>query len=236
TKDDFAGFGGDLADLRKRLRADPQVRVCDHFSPYGADFRRRFGLPGEQALELFNQTVSMKSVGNLTDFVREHMLEAFPAEERIEALIRHFEDLNRAHQAVVRARAQIEALQPLVADLDRYGQIAAAAEELRRCRSGLRPWFSHLKARLLEERLERLNRDLERWAARVDRLEQTWRNQHARRDELKQAIADGGGDRMERLKRDIQALREEERRRRERAEQYRQLVLELGLDEASDED
>src|SRR5690606_36438582 len=40
----------------------------------------------------------------------------------------------------------------------------------------------------------------------------------------------------ERLKRDIQALREEERRRQERAEQYRQLVLELGLDEASDED
>jgi len=28
----------------------------------------------------------MKSVGNLTDFVRQHMLEAFPVEERIEKL------------------------------------------------------------------------------------------------------------------------------------------------------
>ena len=34
----------------------------------------------------------MKSVGNLTDFVREHMLQAFPVEPRIDALMGHFED------------------------------------------------------------------------------------------------------------------------------------------------
>ena len=43
--------------------------------PYSAAFRRRFGLANEQALELFHQTISMKSVGNLTSFVREQMLE-----------------------------------------------------------------------------------------------------------------------------------------------------------------
>ena len=53
------------------------MELFDHFPPYGAAFRRRFGLDSEQALELFNQTVSMKSVGNLTEFVRGHMLEAF---------------------------------------------------------------------------------------------------------------------------------------------------------------
>ena len=53
-------------------------------------YRRRFGIENEQAMDLFHQTVSMKSVGNLTDFVREHMLEAFPVGERIQALIGHF--------------------------------------------------------------------------------------------------------------------------------------------------
>ena len=33
-------------------------------------------------MELFHQTVSMKSVGNLTDFVRDHMLEPFDAAKR----------------------------------------------------------------------------------------------------------------------------------------------------------
>src|ERR1035441_7840386 len=41
---------------------------------------------------------SMKSVGNLTDFVREHMLEASSVEERIQALIGHYQDLDRAHE------------------------------------------------------------------------------------------------------------------------------------------
>ena len=61
-------------------------------------------------LELFHQTVSMKSVDNLNDFVRSHMLEPFDAGGWIDRLVRHFEDLTRAHEAVVRAREQLERL------------------------------------------------------------------------------------------------------------------------------
>jgi uncharacterized protein YPO0396 len=52
----------------------------------------------------------MKSVSNLTEFVRQHMLDAFPVETRIQALIGHFDDLTRAHEAVLKARAQIAGL------------------------------------------------------------------------------------------------------------------------------
>ncbi|MGH8759576.1 MAG: ATP-binding protein, partial [Burkholderiales bacterium] len=71
---DFAHFGTDIAALRKKLRVGG-AEILDSFPPYGAWFRRRFGIENDQALELFHQTVSMKSVGNLTDFVRSHMLE-----------------------------------------------------------------------------------------------------------------------------------------------------------------
>ena len=57
------------------------AQVHDSFPEYGKDFRRRLGIESEQAMELFHQTVSMKSVGNLTDFVRDHMLEPFDAAE-----------------------------------------------------------------------------------------------------------------------------------------------------------
>ena len=160
--EDFANFGSDLNALRKRLRQLPQVELFDHFPPYGAAFRRRFGLDSEQALELFNQTVSMKSVGNLTEFVRGHMLEAFAVEERIDALIRHFEDLDRAHQAVLKAKAQIDALQPMVDNLDRYAEASDQARELTACREALQPWFAGIKAQLLEQRREKLERELER--------------------------------------------------------------------------
>lgn len=39
---------------------------------YGRAFRRRLGIDSEQALDLFHQTVSMKAVESLNDFVRSH--------------------------------------------------------------------------------------------------------------------------------------------------------------------
>ena len=87
----FAGFGPDIQNLKKRLREMASVETHESFPPYGSAYRRRFGIEHEQAMDLFNQTVSMKSVGNLTEFVREHMLQPFDVETRIGALIRHFE-------------------------------------------------------------------------------------------------------------------------------------------------
>src|SRR5260370_3614700 len=109
----------------------PRVQVHDTFPPYSASFRRRFGIENEQALDLFHQTVSMKSVGNLTDFVRQHMLEAFPVDSRIDALMAHFENLNHAHEAVLKAKEQIGRLQPLVDDRDPHQSLADEIDERR---------------------------------------------------------------------------------------------------------
>jgi uncharacterized protein YPO0396 len=230
----FAGFGTDINDLRKRLRKTPGVEVHDSFPPYSADFRRRFGIGNEQAMDLFNQTVSMKSVGNLTDFVREHMLEPFPVEDRIKALMEHFDDLHRAHEAVLKAKAQIAALDPLVADCDRHAGLAAQAEELRACREALRPWFAQIKSELLEKRIANLDAELARLANQVEGLAAKRRDQQTGRDELKRAIADNGGDRIERIVAEIEAGKSEKGRRRERAGKYNALARALDLPEAHD--
>ena len=151
---DFANFGTDIMQLRKKLRASAaaaHLEIFDTFPPYGAWFRRRFGIENEQALELFHQTVSMKSVGNLTDFVRSHMLEPFDVEPRIAALISHFDDLTRAHQAVMSAKRQVELLTPLIADYERHGAMVSHNDVLRVCREALRPYFAELKLDLLDE-------------------------------------------------------------------------------------
>ena len=232
--EDFARFGTDIGDLKKRLRATPQIEVHDSFPPYGAAYRRRLGIDSEQALELFNQTVSMKSVGNLTDFVREHMLEAFPVESRIAALIQHFDDLNSAHEAVLKAKQQIERLSPLVADCDAHAELSAHNLELRACREALRPWFAASKKALLEKRLAHLEAELARLAMRIQSLLETREQRRAKCDNLKQAIAANGGDRIERLKQDIAERQAEKDRRSVRAKQYDDLARALGMPGASD--
>jgi len=103
--------------------AERDLNIAPDFSDFGID--------NEQALELFHQTVSMKSVGNLTDFVRSHMLEPSEVAPRIAALIAHFDDLNRAHEAVLKAKRQVALLTPLVGDCEKHTQLTEQTEELR---------------------------------------------------------------------------------------------------------
>ncbi|MFO7858974.1 MAG: ATP-binding protein, partial [Ectothiorhodospiraceae bacterium] len=232
--EDFAGFGSDLNALRKRLRQTSGVEIFDTFPPYGGAFRRRFGIDSDQALELFSQTVSMKSVGNLTEFVRHHMLEAFPVGDRIRALIDHFDDLNRAHEAVLKAREQIEHLSPLIQDADEYAEVTGMVEDLKGCREAMRPWFASLKRELLDKRLENLAQDRARADHRLETLGQQRKDQRARRDELRQAISDNGGDRLERLKAELERKRAERDERQAHARKYRELAHTLELPDAED--
>ncbi len=231
---DFAHFGTDIAQLRKKLRA-PGCEVFDSFPPYGAWFRRRFGIDNDQALELFHQTVSMKSVGNLTDFVRSHMLEPFEVAPRIAALIGHFDDLNRAHEAVLKAKRQVELLVPLVADCGRHAALGAQVEELRACREALRHWFAGLKLGLLEKRLAGLADEWTRQDTQQKRIAERRDAQRAAADELKRSIADNGGDRLERLAGEIAKKGQERDARERRAQRYAELARAVGEHPAENE-
>jgi uncharacterized protein YPO0396 len=234
---DFSHFGTDIAALRKRLRAGVagrDVEVFDSFPPYGAWFRRRFGIENDQALELFHQTVSMKSVGNLTDFVRSHMLEPFEVASRVTALIGHFDDLNRAHEAVLKAKRQVELLTPLVADFDRHADLSRRSEELRACREALRTYFAGLKFGLLEKRITGLVDEWERQDSQVRRLEEIRDGQRMTEAELKRSIADNGGDRLERLDAEIRKKERDRETREAKAHRYGELARIVGEQAATD--
>ncbi len=230
-KQDFAQFGSEISALRKRLRKQGS-EVMDRFPQYGAWFRRRFGIENDQALELFHQTVSMKSVGNLTEFVRGHMLEPFDVAPRIQALINHFDDLNSAHEAVIKARRQIERLTPLIADCDQQQQLAVSVSDLRLNRDALSVYFAEKKLHLLSERLHKLEQELNRHTNKVDRLNAESEQQSQQQQQLKQQIAENGGDRIESLKQEIGKQQQERQRRSEKAARYKTLLEPLAMDAA----
>jgi uncharacterized protein YPO0396 len=231
---DFAHFGSDIAALRKKLRG-LGVEVFDSFPPYGSWFRRRFGIENDQALDLFHQTVSMKSVGNLTDFVRTHMLEPFDVAPRITALIGHFDDLTRAHEAVLKAKRQVEALIPLVADCERHASLTSQADELRACRETLRPYFAGLKLGLLERRIAGLIEELERQGGQVKHLEERKGTQRTEESDLKRTIAANGGERLERIADEIRKKGDECETRERKARRYTELVRAIDATPAEDE-
>ncbi len=120
-------------------------------------------------MELFLQTVSMKAVDNLNEFVRQHMLEPFDVSGQLKNLIAHFDDLTRAHTAVLRARAQLELLGPLVTDLDAHADLERGVAELTDQRRALPFVLADRKVALVQAQLGALQLQLERGV--LDRTE-----------------------------------------------------------------
>ncbi|MFO1322402.1 MAG: ATP-binding protein [Burkholderiales bacterium] len=231
--EDFSGFGTDVTALRKKLRGT-DCDLYDSFPPYGAWFRRRFGIDHEQALELFHQTVSMKSVGNLTDFVRNHMLEPFDVGNRLEALIRHFDDLDRAHQAVLKAKRQVDLLTPLVEDGERHRALVAEVQGWRDARDQLRPYFARLRGELLDRRLGSLAAEAARLDAQIDRLDAQRETERVEVARLERALRDNGGDRLEALAAEIRRLEQDKEQRLNKSDRFRELLARI--DEAAPAD
>jgi len=227
-KDDFSHFGTAIDPLKKRLRKGGAT-LFDTFPPYSALFRRLFGGLGEQALALFHQTVSMKSVGNLTEFVRHHMLEPFEVAPRIASLISHFDDLNRAHAAVLRAKNQVALLTPLVTDCDQHAAAVATTNGMRTCREALDAFFAGLKLGLIEIRLQTLAEDLARDSAKVQKLDEIQSGQRIRERDVRLSLAESGGDRLARIASDIAQRQIEITRRQANATRYDELRRQLEL-------
>jgi len=231
--DDFGGFHSDISQLRKRLKKDG-VELFDAFPPYGAHFRRRFGIDNDQALELFHQTVSMKAIGNLTTFVRGHMLEPFDVTPRIDALIAHFDDLDRAHQAVLTAKKQVSLLSPLVEHCHQFAEWNAEKEALESCRDALTHYFARIKSTLLVTRIEKLDAELERLHLCIQQQEKRVNDGRMQERQLERAMADQGGDRIAQLEKDLEDKEREKQGCLERAQRYDALIASLELSAVKD--
>lgn len=235
-KQHFSGFGNDIQGLRKQLRKQAGVELFDNFKAYAGRFRRLFGIQQEQALELFYQTVSMKSVGNLTEFVRNHMLERFDVESRIDGLRRAFDNLNRAHEAVLRAKDQIERLQPLVADGEQHARHVKEIAELTACRDALEFWFAEHRERLTAERISRLESELAAARRRLERLRSEIDEMALKADSLKAGIEDSGGSRLRTIDQEIARLEPRRNERQTAQARYREHCEVLDLATAADSD
>lgn len=232
----FSGFGSDISDLKKQLKREDHLKLFDSFTQYQAEFRRQMGIDNDQALNLLYQTVSMKSVGNLTEFVRSHMLESTDVEERVEELRRQFDNLNRAHEAVLKARQQIERLSPLIKDCGRYSELETAINSLRQCREALHGFFAEKKIRLLDNRIVRREREQKKLIARLEEARQTLTSLRSELRDIERAIDQNGGQRLSGLKTEIERLGRERARLSDACDKYLNLCRELDMPEPGDDD
>ncbi len=124
-------------------------RVTTTYSEFHEWFRKLTGVQ-PKAMDMFNQTVAVKDIQRLNDFIREHMLENRPWGERVQNLLTHFSELSAAHQSLVRVRKQFELLQPIAMHGAAYREKAAALDEAEQLLEAAGPFFRQRTIDLFE--------------------------------------------------------------------------------------
>lgn len=235
-KEDFAEFDV-RGEWRKRLdrKYNPKTgkRVIDFYngpSEYGAQICERFHMRSGNALTLFNQIVGVKVLDDLDFFIRTHMLDEKPAEEKYNALYSNFQNLMGAKNNIDKAKEQIKMLEPIDEVARKLQHIEQEVKELEHSKETAAYWFAARTVMLAEEqkssnqaeqrkkedKLGSLNTQTEEAQQQIVKLKVAIEN-----DEVSKQIAD--------LTQRIESLSIEREKRSEKAQAYNALAKTLNL-------
>ena len=235
-KEDFAEFDV-RGEWRKRLdrKYNPKTgkRIIDFYngpSEYGAQICERFHMRSGNALTLFNQIVGVKVLDDLDFFIRTHMLDEKPAEEKYNALYSNFQNLMGAKNNIDKAKEQIKMLEPIDEVARKLQHIEQEVKELEHSKETAAYWFAARTVMLAEEqkssnqaeqrkkedKLGSLNTQTEEAQQQIVKLKVAIEN-----DEVSKQIAD--------LTQRIESLSIEREKRSEKAQAYNALAKTLNL-------
>jgi uncharacterized protein YPO0396 len=233
----FTKFGKDILQLKKKIKGLEHTEVYESFSDYCSRFRNIFGIRSEKALELFYQTVSIKSVGNLTEFVRSHMIEKSDVKDKIEELKRNYENLTRLHEAVLKAKKQLAELQPLIKDAEAFESVNNEIKEMQDCLDALPAFFAVQKAELLQALIKEQNEQMMIVANTLEQLLADLKKLHERELDINAAIKGSKeGQRIDEIEREISILELAKNDKFAMAREYGTLAATLELPAATNEE
>jgi uncharacterized protein YPO0396 len=221
---------------RKRLRRETKTQSFDSFSRYTQAFSQLLGFTSDKALSLFAQTVGIKVLGNLNDFIRTHMLEEGNVEDIFVKLRGHYENLLQAYQAIERARQQIVLLTPVIEQHAAHAEAQQEFERLSEQEQALTPFFAQQKVALYATALNSLEVDRKRKAHQIDELQQRLKLLSEEQTQLKVAIrSDEAHVQLLQLDRNREQAEKDLQQRRAQAQRYGKLAQELDLPDSPTE-
>lgn len=214
---------------KKKLKKKHKGEDFDSFTKYSQKFSKLFGLKSEKALTLFAQTVGIKVLGNLNEFIRTNMLEESDTETEFEKLYAHYENLLSAHKAIEKAKEQLKMLTPIVNEGQKFHKLEDNLSDLKAMENSVAPYFAEVKEKLYLKGIARLEGDVQRKAAKVEEMRKELGDLELKKEEL--VIAKGKNrlyTQLQNIDKKVQQLENERNSRQMKANRYNQLAQKLG--------
>jgi len=192
-RDDFGGFEGTDSILKVlKKRGFKATRTHTEFEGW---FAKATNVRAK-AMEVFNQTVAVKDIQKLNDFIRNHMLDQADRGERVDRLLTHFTQLCEAHESLVRVRQQSELLEPVAVAGKDCLRLKAELTHANRRLSATASFCQQKAVEVFEPVLLERRRSLEDVQHEQERLEQNRKRLDDQAGGLRSDIDQAGGDRL----------------------------------------
>ena len=130
------------------------VEWFDTASKYALRLIDVLGMQSIQALNLFNQTVGIKILGNLDDFIRTHMLEPRDMEDMFQELKKHLSTLLDAQRNIEKTEEQIRLLKPVKQHYEEYRLYQSRVQQITATVETAAIWKTYTNDQLLQSALE----------------------------------------------------------------------------------
>lgn len=226
-------FGeGDVRQFKQWLKNKPEVICCDdRFNEYQDLYRTYLGMENKNAPALLSRALGLKKIDDLTQLIRELVLEPSQIRDEARQIVNEFADLVATHNQLLDVREQVNHLQELPTKAENIEKFTAQFQQLERQKAGLPAYFAEQVAALLTQQmaeltaqLDSLHHQLHQCETEIQDSENLVEQRHA--DYLKL-----GGNQIEMLKKELVHIQAHFERIIQVSGLYQQTCRDLNIDE-----
>ena len=161
---------GDVDNIRRIIKERGLVSF-DSFTAYHKKFESMLfmdtDLGNRSPMSIFNQAVCIKDVKDLTQFIREHMLDDGGSKEKLLALQERFDDLRSTHRRIETAACQLEQLEEIKKTHDSYLESLEQRDHAEDLHRAIEPYYAQSELDCREELVDELKHQEEAERARL---------------------------------------------------------------------
>lgn len=226
-------IAGDLGGLKsggdiKAVMTDRGFQVTESYKQYHSWFQRQVKFR-PKAMDIFNQTVAVKDVQRLDQFIRDHMLEKKPWNDKVASLLQHFAELSEAHRALVQVRQQSELLLPIIKTGKRYRKAHEQLQESRDQHASASLFFDSAINDLLSPLCQQWRLRIGHLNTEIELLDVSLKAKRSDAARLEHEIAHSGGARLQRLPDLIAGEEQQAKSKRDRRMIFEAKLKQVGI-------
>lgn len=212
------------------------IQFYDGPGNYSNDLRKFFGMRSEKALTLFNQTVGIKVLGKLDEFIRKNMLEESNIEDEFKKLKMNYNELLIAHKSIEKVKEQSKLLAPIKGLSESLDKAEKEKNYLTEIKNTIKPYFSSKKEKLIEIEIKNKESELEILKLQTSNLITNLDQIKEQEREIDSDIRNNEiGKQIQELEKEIRINNTEKTKRDNQLKRYNVLINKLSYTENPDE-